>query len=447
MLPISGASPPAVPDMPDTARHEGFRLSRLPSLTGLRWAAAVLVFGQHMLEHYFASRFAMPKELESALWYGLKEAGAWGVTFFFVLSGFVLTWSARPTDTPTAFIRRRLAKIYPNHFVTTILAIGLALYTGLGVTPGQIAYHLTLTQVWQPDVQITYALNGLSWSLGAELFFYVSFPFVLPWLRRLTTTHLRVAMVALPVIVIGYNAAFLAGSDRACVEWLTYFWPAPRLFEFVLGITIALLVQAGAWRGPNLRTATALLVGALLAAPSLPHTLSRGPAVIVPVMLLIPAAARADVAGVRTLWSRPGVVFLGEISFAFYMIHFLVIRTASESGVLPARASVGAALLVTPVLFAVSLALAIALFYGVERPMMRLLAPRRAVARPGAHQRQAKTRPAGSWRPAAAFYTAALVIVAAAPFAYAACVRSHDPQPIRAVLHPPAASRGNIDGQ
>lgn len=48
--------------------------------------------------------------------------GRSALSFFFVLSGFVMTWSARPGDTATAFWRRRAAKIYPLHAVTWFAA-------------------------------------------------------------------------------------------------------------------------------------------------------------------------------------------------------------------------------------------------------------------------------------------------------------------------------------
>src|SRR4051794_4005435 len=143
---------------PATGRPTG--LSRLPSLTGMRWVAAVLVFGEHILEKYLAPHFAVSQVVESGSWRLLKFAGAWGVTFFFMLSGFVLAWSARPGDRKLDFWRRRLAKIYPNHLVTMVVAVLLALAVGIGVTPGQLVAHLTLTQAWLPDSGVLFALNG-----------------------------------------------------------------------------------------------------------------------------------------------------------------------------------------------------------------------------------------------------------------------------------------------
>ncbi|UCN13634.1 acyltransferase family protein [Cellulomonas iranensis] len=70
---------------------------RLDALTGLRFLAALVVVVFHLsLNRFFLDAPALVDPLQ-----GVLRNGGWlGVTFFFVLSGFVLTWSARPGDTP-----------------------------------------------------------------------------------------------------------------------------------------------------------------------------------------------------------------------------------------------------------------------------------------------------------------------------------------------------------
>lgn len=92
--------------------------SRLPSLTGLRFVAAALVFLHHAI---YTNVFADPDVVR--VFHDLFiNTGQMGVAFFFVLSGFVLTFAVRPGDTTRRFLRRRLVKIYPNHVVTFLLA-------------------------------------------------------------------------------------------------------------------------------------------------------------------------------------------------------------------------------------------------------------------------------------------------------------------------------------
>ena len=91
---------------------------RLPSLTGLRFWAALLVVTYHLSRQYHR----LPL-VSSLVWYGRD-----GVTFFFVLSGFVLAWSyAGAALVPDrVFYRRRFARVWPLHLLATGLEIGRA---------------------------------------------------------------------------------------------------------------------------------------------------------------------------------------------------------------------------------------------------------------------------------------------------------------------------------
>jgi peptidoglycan/LPS O-acetylase OafA/YrhL len=80
---------------PATARAP---LRKLPSLTGLRWVAAMLVFGFHVGTMHVIAEPDYQAAVSRLFTLGLS-----GVQFFFTLSGFVLVWSARPGDTPLAF--------------------------------------------------------------------------------------------------------------------------------------------------------------------------------------------------------------------------------------------------------------------------------------------------------------------------------------------------------
>ncbi len=75
------------------------RLSRLPTLTGMRFVASLMVF----VCHAFTYGIFADKDLEGALVDYVAKLGFVGVGFFFILSGFVLAWSARDSDRPLTF--------------------------------------------------------------------------------------------------------------------------------------------------------------------------------------------------------------------------------------------------------------------------------------------------------------------------------------------------------
>ncbi|MET7419807.1 acyltransferase [Dactylosporangium sp. NPDC005555] len=354
------------------------RDSRLPALTGLRWAAALVVFGQHTLELFYDPDLAAPRPVRAVLWAMLVNGGAMGVSFFFVLSGFVLTWSARDVVKARTFWWRRFSKIYPATLVTTLLAL---LVVG-GTGPLQLAAHLTLTQTWFPDAAVFGALNPVSWSLSCEAFFYLCFPLLYRQLRRLSPAGLWTVAVGLAAAVIGAGLA-LTTVDRPFALWLGYMFPPVRMAEFTLGIAVALLIQAGAWRGPGLRWSFALVGLGALCALKAPYPLNQHALTLVPVTLVVAAAARADLTGVRTIWTRPLLRYLGEVSFAFYLVHYLTYLTYGRLGLLPHHATPLVAALVTVSVLAISLLGAMAVYHCVELPALRVLR-RRSVAAPPA---------------------------------------------------------------
>jgi peptidoglycan/LPS O-acetylase OafA/YrhL len=339
----------------------------LPSLTGLRWMAALLVFGLHVHNfHYFGGRG------QDIMTWGFG-AGATGVSFFFVLSGFVLMWSARPGDRALGFFRRRIARILPVHLVTAAVALLMAwtLVRQPVPTLGQgIANVLLVHSWWRPWWQ---TLDPVSWSLACEAFFYGTFPLLALLLRRLGARG-ATALAGLSLLAV----FVLAWADaHSWVDQPLYSFPAARLPEFVLGAAVARLVLLDRWRGPGLEASLALAVIGYFLVPQVTPGYPATTCTVIGFALLIAAAAVADLHGLPSLWRRRRLVRLGELSFAFYMIHLLVLRTATSLLGNSPRFGVPVGLAVTAVAFAVALGLAWVLYEAVEVPARRLLLRRR----------------------------------------------------------------------
>ncbi|GAA0745245.1 acyltransferase family protein [Dactylosporangium roseum] len=344
------------------------RNNRLPSLTGLRWAAALTVFGQHLLERLIDPHLDAAPPVRSVVWAMLANAGGLGVSFFFVLSGFVLAWSTRPGEHTIRFWWHRWTKIYPATLVTTLAAVVLV----GGAGPLQLATHLTFTQSWVPRHDVYGALNPVGWSMACEAFFYLCFPALFAALRRLRTPGLWAVTVMMIEIVIAVSVN-LVPFDHATALYVGYLLPPVRMAEFTLGVAAALLVRSGAWRGPGLRLSLALVPPAAAAALFVPFPVNQQALTLVPVTLVVAAAARADLEGRRTLWSRSLMVYLGKLSFAFYLVHYLVFVAFERYGLMPRSADPFEALLATLAVFSLSVIAAMVVYHGVELPGLRLL--------------------------------------------------------------------------
>ncbi|MER5753329.1 acyltransferase [Streptomyces sp. NPDC002088] len=334
----------------------------LPSLTGLRWVAALLVFGLHVRNAgYFGGTGGR------ILTWGFG-AGGTGVSFFFILSGFVLMWSARPGDRALDFWRRRIARVYPVHLVTSALALLMACTLGILATPtpGQgLANVLLVHSWWRPWWQ---TLDPVSWSLACEAFFYALFPLLALVLRRLGTRGSAVLAGAsvLAVLILAWH------DPHGRLGQQLYSLPAARLPEFVLGAAVARMVVLGRWRGPGLEASLALAIVGYFLVPQVTAGYPTTACTLIGFALLIPAAAVADLRGLPSLWRHRRLVRLGELSFAFYMVHLLVLR-AGRSIIGTPRYGVPGGLAATAVVFAASLGLSWVLYEAVERPARRLL--------------------------------------------------------------------------
>lgn len=350
--------------------------SRLPSLTGLRFLAALLVCGFHATyENVFADR-----AVNDAFAQLFSKAGWVGVSFFFVLSGFVLTWSARPYDTARGFWRRRFFKIYPNHLLTFAAAVVLMLLAGQSV-PGLLP-NLLLVQTWLPDVDVILSVNPVSWSLACEALFYLAFPALLVAVRAIRPERLWwgagaliaavccVPLVAEVFVPAGPDMDWLAVSEEH--YWFIFAFPPVRALEFVLGMVMARIVRGGRWpAGPGVLPAVLALAAAYALALKAPFAYGLAAVTLIPVTWLITAAAAADLRGTASPFRGRAMVRLGELSFAFYVLHRLVQsyghRALGAERTWSTPAAVGVLLLSV----AVTLLLAAAVFTAYERPLVR----------------------------------------------------------------------------
>ena len=190
----------------------------------------------------------------------LVGSGYVGVSLFFVLSGFVLTYTYHDslrdgTATRGAFVAARVARIYPVYLLSLLVALPplfwLVASKGVRMQYGWLAgitgMYAGLLQAWDP--RRACVLNCPAWSLSDEAFFYLAFLLVLPvvarWgLRRLATAAVAAYALALlaPVLylVLRPDGAVAATPDARVSQayWLAVvkYNPLIRLPEFVMGV-------------------------------------------------------------------------------------------------------------------------------------------------------------------------------------------------------------------
>ena len=117
-----------------------------------------------------------------------------------------------------------------------------------------------------------------------------------------------------------------SGQDLpATAYWFTYVLPPVRMVDFALGILVALAVKHGRWRNIGMIPSIMLLAGGYWLGYHMPYFYGQRATMIIPIALLIAAAATADIEGRFTLFRNRTMVWLGEISFAFYLLHYIAL--------------------------------------------------------------------------------------------------------------------------
>ena len=353
---------------------------RIPSLTGIRALAALLVIGTHAAyttgkyTHGYAGLLLSRMEI--------------GVSIFFVLSGFLLfvPWvRAAQAGTSAPSLRRygwhRIRRIMPAYVVAVLGAFVLYHFHDAGPNPGHSWYgllrNLTLTQIYTDGYMFSHIHQGLTqmWSLAVEVSFYVALPIIgylvltvlcrRRWRPRLALAGLAVCALISPAwMVYVHTAQHLPDGARL--------WLPGYLAWFIGGMMLAVLAAMGVrcywFLALPLVVVSYFIVSTPVAGEATTSPTGLAEAVVktifyavIATLVVAPPALGDRGAYERLLSSRP-MVWLGEISYEIFLVH-LVIMELAMTQVLHWRVYTGNA----AVLFAVTLALTIPVAWLLHR--------------------------------------------------------------------------------
>jgi peptidoglycan/LPS O-acetylase OafA/YrhL len=317
----------------------------IPRLTAYRGYAALAIVWFHMA---IAFDLGVGTVHRAEL---LKVA----VTFFFVLSGFVLT-HAGAFDSAAAFWRARAARIVPLYVVAWILVLAGRSWLHWIPSQTELLSSLLLVQAWVPDPRLAMSVNPVGWSLSCEAACYLALPLLAPAILRLEPRGLRAASWA----VGGWLVAGALLTLVTPIEW----WVGYRAAEFAAGVLLAAWLRHG-WRPGAPAAALAGVSGLALSAALV---LALRMPVPIASLLVMPAFVFlvADAATRNTrpsAWGRPAQL-LGRWSYALYLTHWIVVVLISRFGSEAWRVLLAATL---------SVAVAAVLCELVERPAQRRL--------------------------------------------------------------------------
>jgi peptidoglycan/LPS O-acetylase OafA/YrhL len=269
------------------------------------------------------------------------------------------------------FLRNRFARIYPATFVVGLTLLVLPV-PGLGSSVIGVMLRVLLLQSWVPIGSVAYQGNGVTWSLSCEMAFYFALPFLIPLLVRIDRQR-RLVFVTIYFLAATAFVAFVALKQPGVVwQNIAYSEPPVRFAEFFLGVVAALELKAGrrmGWPFGAALVIVSLVVLSLTRAYPLPDEL------LTPLYLtVIVLVAQRDIVRPSGWLASRWLVYAGEVSFCFYLVHQLVIQNVVH---LVGHGGVAVAL----ACLAVSLAAAAFVHHAVEIPCQRLVRGRVSASR------------------------------------------------------------------
>ena len=286
---------------------------RLESLTGMRGMAAMLVVAFH---------FGAIYQIFDGATRVIGESGNTGVAFFFMLSGFVLAWSARPTSLPR-FYGRRLARIWPLYLALGVVSL-LRNYATDFEDPFDVVVRVfAMIQSWWPDDDVYFGVEIVFWSLSCEFFFYLAFPFLYRFMTSASTGARRGVIAALVVAV--FLIAVIGQDYTEGWFWFVYIFPPVRFLEFAIGVLLALELREHGLPPVPVWPVIALAGVLYFVIPEFPASARPVAVMLIPWMLIITALAQADLRSPRSVFTSKPMVALGRWSYALYLVHSFVL--------------------------------------------------------------------------------------------------------------------------
>jgi exopolysaccharide production protein ExoZ len=328
---------------------------KIKSLQVMRFVAAAMVVAVHAI--YFVSQLPPGPALPAAH----IDIGASGVDIFFVISGFVIYRSALKRPPALSFLRKRFLRIAPFYYLASLTLLPICAFSGWPMPDGPtIAASLIFWPAWK---HIAAPVDPVGWSLCFEMLFYVA------------VTIALLSRRAIPVLLLAFAAAWIG---RVHFGWpVLRFLGNPIILDFLFGVLIATR-----WKPERIRPlwhgCSMLLAGfaglyifclptgqenarfVMDATESLPRVFCWG----IPAALIVSGALSLE-PHLKRNWTDP-FVFLGDASYAVYLVHWPLLVIASWLLV-----DVGAkqTLWLVPLLFVIGIAAGVAAHRFVELPL------------------------------------------------------------------------------
>ena len=303
---------------------------KLDQLTFTRYIAALSVVFFHYGDKVFPA--SVP------LLHPVITAGSIAVSYFYVLSGFIMAVAYYKTSTePQNFNSKRywlarFARIYPVYLIALLLMVAAKLH-GAGSDPMTVLLSVGMLQAWIPSYPLS--LNAPGWSLSVEVFFYLVFPALIFLCKRQQLKFIAIMSIIFWVATQVLHTVLLNNANYVLFNTLhdlIYYNPIMHLNTFVMGFVVGVALREGklqCWRDSKLNLfglafSGALIFGLLVARqPFIDYTgirLDYTNGLIAPLFITVIALLSLNTTRLSLWLQHKWLILLGEASFSLYIL-------------------------------------------------------------------------------------------------------------------------------
>jgi peptidoglycan/LPS O-acetylase OafA/YrhL len=316
------------------------KIKEIKELTGIRFFAAFHVIFFH--NFYISGTIVDHTPAFIKRFFSFGDSA---VAFFFILSGFILSYvyvnsSNELKTSKKTFAWARFSRLYPIYILALLFDLprGITYFistydmtTAVTKIVVSLSAYLTMLQSWYP--RVTASWNSPAWSLSVEAFFYCVFPFVIPFIFKIKSNlKMMFLLYLIPILlfsILKYGVHINFDSSFISTLWRSF--PALRLSEFLIGVVLGkVLKERGSgvqWIECHKGFASAIFWACLIFSLgiacidlNLARELRMNIFLIPCFSLIILLLATTQIKGTGVFRTNI-VVLLGNASFTLYIIH------------------------------------------------------------------------------------------------------------------------------
>jgi peptidoglycan/LPS O-acetylase OafA/YrhL len=291
---------------------------KLNQLTFTRFLAAISIVIFHSGTHSWP--FSLPFLHE------IFSKSNIGVSYFFILSGFVMIiayWEKNKSINFIQYYLNRFARIYPLYIFALVITTAI-LSHNKGLDVNAFILSVTLLQAWVPKYALS--LNIPGWTLSVELLFYISFPLLFNYFYRkynlLTVGFYIIGFWMFSQFLINYllQTSFSSGDRNTAI----HFFPIVRLNEFLVGNFIGLIFINAKVKQRNYDALLIALSTVFLMYFFLNIKLDFSTGLIAVIFAPFILLLASNTGMITKLFKYQVFVILGEVSYGVYILQFPV---------------------------------------------------------------------------------------------------------------------------